>query len=252
MTERIDMSNHDVPKIEVFDENPELNPDAERLQLLGDYNPEEFKKELGVDPKTVISAAKPKPNIHKGTCMSVLTHIGVFSPPECTTILESGMHADWETSNVQENGSSDIPTLKPEIRNARQTWIEQKKENVWLFDKMLALTMSANTQFQFDVDYFEALQLTRYDEGMFYTKHIDMGAGHMGNRKLGISVQLSADEDYEGGDLVCDNNGRDFIAPRELGSVTVFPSFMPHEVRPVTKGTRYSLVIWASGTERFK
>ena len=251
MTDRIDMSEHDAPLMEVFDEDPTLNPEAERKILLGDYEPDKFKKELGVDPKTMISPKKPEPELHKGTCMAVLTHTGVFSPPETEKILEVN-GKDFVESNVQMDGSNDIPTRKDDIRNSSQTWVAQTKENLWLFDKMLALTMAANQQFLFEIDYFEALQLARYEEGQYYTKHIDMGAGHMGNRKLGITVQLSSPDDYEGGDLICDNNGRDFIAPRELGSVTVFPSFMPHEVTPVTKGTRYSLVVWASGKQRFK
>jgi PKHD-type hydroxylase len=35
------------------------------------------------------------------------------------------------------------------------------------------------------------------------------------------------------------------IAPR--GSIVVFPSHVWHRVKPVTKGTRYSLVIWNLG-----
>jgi len=31
------------------------------------------------------------------------------------------------------------------------------------------------------------------------------------------------------------------------GSVVVFPSFVWHRVKPVTAGTRYSLVIWNLG-----
>ena len=31
------------------------------------------------------------------------------------------------------------------------------------------------------------------------------------------------------------------------GSIVVFPSFVYHRVKPVTKGTRYSLVIWING-----
>ena len=34
---------------------------------------------------------------------------------------------------------------------------------------------------------------------------------------------------------------------RVKGSVIVFPSFVWHRVAPVTKGTRYSLVIWNLG-----
>jgi len=31
------------------------------------------------------------------------------------------------------------------------------------------------------------------------------------------------------------------------GSIIVFPSFLWHRVKPVTKGTRYSLVVWNLG-----
>jgi len=31
------------------------------------------------------------------------------------------------------------------------------------------------------------------------------------------------------------------------GSIVVFPSFVWHRVQPVTKGTRYSLVVWNLG-----
>ena len=34
---------------------------------------------------------------------------------------------------------------------------------------------------------------------------------------------------------------------KSQGSLVVFPSFVKHRVKPVTKGTRYSLVIWNLG-----
>jgi PKHD-type hydroxylase len=34
---------------------------------------------------------------------------------------------------------------------------------------------------------------------------------------------------------------------KQIGSIVVFPSFVWHRVCPVTKGTRYSLVIWNLG-----
>ena len=60
---------------------------------------------------------------------------------------------------------------------------------------------------------------------------------------------------YEGGDLEFDmrNNGdstsniqRPEIV-RNKGTIVVFPSFVWHRVTPVTKGTRYSLVVWNLG-----
>jgi len=34
---------------------------------------------------------------------------------------------------------------------------------------------------------------------------------------------------------------------KSQGSLVIFPSFVQHRVKPVTKGTRYSLVIWSLG-----
>jgi predicted 2-oxoglutarate/Fe(II)-dependent dioxygenase YbiX len=39
--------------------------------------------------------------------------------------------------------------------------------------------------------------------------------------------------------------------PKEQGTLIAFPSFMLHEVSPIKKGTRYSLVAWITG-ENFK
>ena len=65
---------------------------------------------------------------------------------------------------------------------------------------------------------------------------------------------LSDEKDYEGGELEFQFRNQDDptltrtcteILPR--GSIVVFPSFVWHRVKPVTKGTRYSLVIWNLG-----
>ena len=74
-------------------------------------------------------------------------------------------------------------------------------------------------------------------------------------RKLSVTVSLSDESEYEGGDFEFDfrNDDRGSDQPRickeirPKGSVVVFPSFVWHRVKPVTSGTRYSLVIWNLG-----
>lgn len=191
-----------------------------------DYNPRKVRKELGLDKDVMLAPQAPNPNILEDGIMDVLTHAGVFTPEDCAKVL---------------------------VDNPDPTWLESNEANIWLFDKMLALVMSANTKFQFEVEFFEALRLLGHEEGMSEDWGMDLGRGMAGNRKLTVVVQLSSHEDYEGGDLVLDTNTENFFsASRELGSVIVFPSFVRHQVTPVTKGTRYSLVAWASGTDRFR
>lgn len=65
-------------------------------------------------------------------------------------------------------------------------------------------------------------------------------------RKLTVIVQLSAPDDYEGGELHVFDSGPTSL-PRERGAILAFPSFTPHRVTPVTRGLRRSLVLWATG-----
>ena len=218
---------------------------------MNSYNHRDIRKKLGVSDDVLLSPKKPQPVIVDNTLFQVLTHIGVFSIDDCQKIINDNSSEGFGVAEVVVGRNDDTPKENLQIRDSSNIWIERNDTNMWLFDKMLALVMSANKQFGFEVDFFEALQLAKYEVGQFYNWHVDLGPGHMGNRKLSVTVQLSDTDSYEGGDLVLDD-GADFMAPRELGSVTVFPSFMRHKVTPVTKGTRYSLVVWASGTQRFR
>ena len=65
--------------------------------------------------------------------------------------------------------------------------------------------------------------------------------------KLTTLINLS-EKKYSGGDFFLFNN-----QPMEIkelskpGSLIVFPSFIPHKVTPVTKGTRISLTVFKTG-----
>ena len=65
-------------------------------------------------------------------------------------------------------------------------------------------------------------------------------------------MSILLNNNYEGGEFQfaiynkekCEIHTPEF---NKTGSVIVFPSDMEHRVTPVTKGTRYSLVIWFLG-----
>ena len=69
-----------------------------------------------------------------------------------------------------------------------------------------------------------------------------------------MTINLNEPGEYEGGNLKFDfgphSEGERFHECTEIrpqGSIIVFPSFVQHQVTPVTKGTRYSLVLWSLG-----
>ena len=94
----------------------------------------------------------------------------------------------------------------------------------------------------------EPFQLTNYDqsENGMYGWHQDFGTSI--SRKLSLAMQLSDPSDYEGGNFQIFTGGNEpQTLPKKRGYILVFPSYVVHQVTPVTQGSRQSLVAWASG-----
>jgi PKHD-type hydroxylase len=74
-------------------------------------------------------------------------------------------------------------------------------------------------------------------------------------RKISMTLNLNPPGNYDGGDLKFDFGVHELEKDRfhiceeihPQGSLIVFPSFLHHCVTPVTRGTRYSLVLWSLG-----
>jgi predicted 2-oxoglutarate/Fe(II)-dependent dioxygenase YbiX len=92
----------------------------------------------------------------------------------------------------------------------------------------------------FNISIDTGYELLRYEEGQFYTQHTDSFKEYQ--RSLSCSIHLN--DDYEGGEFAFFD--REMLIRAKPGSAVVFPSnFMyPHEIMPVTKGTRYSAITW--------
>ena len=141
-------------------------------------------------------------------------------------------------------------------RKSRLKWIPQNQEWNWLYEKLMMFARLANDEmWNFDlVSAPEYIQYTEYhgsDRGE-YGWHQDIGPGELSARKVSITVQLSDDSEYEGGELLfwmggnsLENNN--LTAPKGKGTVVLFPSYLYHAVKPVTKGIRKSFVLWLGG-----
>ena len=75
-------------------------------------------------------------------------------------------------------------------------------------------------------------------------------------RKLSAILSLNDASEYEGGGLEFYNGNPtlkesdriiDCKEIKKAGTLVVFPSHLYHRVKPITKGNRYSLVIWSCG-----
>ena len=86
----------------------------------------------------------------------------------------------------------------------------------------------------------------RYQNGGHYKTHSD----HCTNAPRTLSIIYLLNNDYEGGELIFElPDGKDEILKIEKkpNRVVIWPSnfLYPHQVTPVTKGLRYSIVSWA-------
>lgn len=69
------------------------------------------------------------------------------------------------------------------------------------------------------------------------------------DRKLSVSILLSDTDDYNGGELML-YDAPELCYPLRgcpVGTAAIFPGVHQHAVTPVTRGRRYSAVIWLRG-----
>ena len=135
----------------------------------------------------------------------------------------------------------------------------------WIYDTIWPAMREANERagWKYDIRGANAIQITRYKKGGFYHFHKDGRGDHLSVydrpddeflhgyvRKLSMTVLLN--DNYEGGEFQiatygneeCQINTPEF---NKIGSIVMFPSDVEHRVAPVTKGIRYSLVVWFLG-----
>ena len=166
-----------------------------------------------------------------------------FTTEECKSIIEMGLK---NLSPAQLANK----TIKPDIRKSDVCFIQPDNENEWIFQRITDGVLAINKEiFNFDLEVFPVLQFTRYvsPDGK-YDKHIDITL-NAERRKLSITVQLSESDVYEGGELLLWTSSKPIETLKNLGTMIAFPSYVLHEVTPVTKGTRYSLVAWVEGPQ---
>ena len=82
--------------------------------------------------------------------------------------------------------------------------------------------------------------LLRYQEGQFYVQHTDSFKGI----PRAVSCSFSLNDDYDGGEFAFWDREKKYKLNK--GSAIMFPSnfLYPHEIMPVLRGTRYSIVTW--------
>ena len=181
---------------------------------------------------------------------TIINHAQKIKPQQGKVITTNIKEKNDFTSEYE--GEYKNGEILPKIRNSLIRGIESNEKISWLYQKIVQEIYRVNQEnFDYILKFIECLQFLEYnenDEG-FYAKHND--CNNTDNfatiRKLSFSIQLSDPDDYEGGELILYTNEQEFIAPKTKGTIIFFQSDIVHEVTPVTKGTRYSIVGWVRG-----
>lgn len=166
-----------------------------------------------------------------------------FSKEECQTIINIAKDKGLIKGKTKEESN---------VRDSKICWVYPIDGIDWAFRRITDITLDLNEKF-FKFDLFginEGLQFTNYEAPSGkYGKHIDRGI-NMPVRKLSISIQLTNPEEYEGGELKLYDGGEEgTVMDKTQGTLIIFPSYVLHEVMPVTKGERNSLVTWVTGKQ---
>jgi PKHD-type hydroxylase len=156
-------------------------------------------------------------------------------------------------------------------RRSRNAWVPTTH---WTAGLIWSYIDRANNEiFKYDLDCIdgEAMQYTHYGLNEYYGWHQDEGLSTMYKpaaagkrdgsqaqdyinencekvRKLTCILQLSHEEDYEGGNVqLRDHTGECYFVPKQRGTIFLFDSRLQHRAMKVTKGLRKSLISWTIG-----
>ena len=178
----------------------------------------------------------------------VETTTPLFTPDQCRQIIECGRRQPPQKAQVGMGKPGGGLDTKKRITTI--SWIPFK-EMPEMYDQVNVFIQKANrNHFGFNnIQITENAQFTEYPKGGFYDWHMDSDVNMQHEppvRKISMTVLLSPENQFEGGDLELMAPGK--YAKLKQGHAICFASFLNHRVAPVTRCVRQSLVMWFGGT----
>jgi len=165
----------------------------------------------------------------------------------CDAILEEfSSEEEWQKTVVGNNQINDKVRTAETIVISYPHVIEKnlkvrKNLDSYIYASVNGIIRKYNEKFPLcRIEEDSGYELLRYKEGQFYVQHTDSFKA----RPRAVSCSFALNDDFEGGEWGFFD--REMVIKAPKGSAVLFPSnFMyPHEIMPVTKGTRYSVITW--------
>jgi PKHD-type hydroxylase len=200
-----------------------------------------------------------------------------LTPRFCQEVIKHGLNQEEQIAITGQQEGKGRNIKKDPLNNKELLDLKQKRDSnvawlndLWIYKEIHPYLERANKEsgWNFQYDYSESCQFTKYKLNQYYDWHCDSWEksydkpktpSHGKIRKLSMTCQLTDGSEYKGGELEFDyrqydpnvrDEKRHIVTAKEIlpmGSIIIFPSFVWHRVKPVTEGTRYSLVVWNLG-----
>lgn len=159
--------------------------------------------------------------------------IGEFNESEWVDgLVKNGVIDDHRNVSTISISSSHVTKLNKEARESID-----KEVFIGAGNAMNSyLSLYPETEVSMDTGY----ELLRYKNEQYYKQHTDASKEY----PRVVSCSFALNNEYEGGEFAFFDRSLTIRVPK--GSAILFPSnFMyPHEILPITKGTRYSIITW--------
>ena len=153
----------------------------------------------------------------------------LFTNEECKSILS--LATKWRDSLASPAYANLYSSKKDNVRKSSESKPNRNKVREIVLDKLSKYDI---------ISIPDNPKILKYEKGCFFVKHRDRGGDWRSIRKKTLIIQLSKESHYEGGELVIN----DVKCSKSIGNTIIMDSGDIHEVKEITDGTRYALIMW--------
>jgi predicted 2-oxoglutarate/Fe(II)-dependent dioxygenase YbiX len=181
----------------------------------------------------------------------ILVVENALPPEECDAVLAEYAHcSDWEDAKVVSYGAeANVNYSQRNCKIIGSSGVESISKNHDTRHKLDAALFTASgkaiaayiDKFPFcRISQDSGYDLLKYECDEFFAEHVDIISQN--NRVVSCSFALN--DSFEGGEFAFFKRRIKYSVPK--GAALLFPSTFayPHEIMPVTRGTRYSAITW--------
>lgn len=169
----------------------------------------------------------------------------LFTEQECNKIIEySKIYKNTDNSfrlNPNVNIIDNRLTSADGVLSYYVFAIRNDLNTEWFFNKLInwfslqsGIKLNPNQKIQM-------CTLHCYNTGDKFPKHTDL-TREFEDRRYNLGIQLN--NDYEGGEYLCwDDKNNEVLLSKETGTAVAYHCRIPHEIKEITNGKRWSIVM---------